>query len=279
MASRVVALESIEIRRLYEAFLAELGARLADPATDRNLLCRDLLMRITFPPGADYETMLDDARLPLATRSGVASMDPRNVTLEAEYYGEMDVERYYRAKPLLWLWQMFDASPLGQNLELGTRVRALLARHVFQKIGENVRFFRGVEFSFGYNMSVGSNVTFHRYVLIDDRGPITIGDNVSLSDWANVYTHTHSVEEIQDVKILPTRLGDGVRVTYHSTVLAGVQMGKESMLGSLGVATKDIPPYHVAVGIPAKTVKIKEKARLDPGYSGPYDLERPGRNA
>jgi acetyltransferase-like isoleucine patch superfamily enzyme len=277
MASRVVALESPEIRRLYEDLLAELQSRLSDPATDRNLLCRDLLMQIHFGQGADYQTMLHDARLPLATRSLVASMDPRNVTLEPEYYGEMDVERYYRAKPLLWLWQMFDHSTLGQNLDLGSRVRYTLARHLFQRIGDNVRFFRGVEFSFGYNMSVGSNVTFHRYVLIDDRGPITIGDNVSLSDWANVYTHTHSVEEIQDVSILPTTLGDGVRVTYHSTVLAGVRMGKEAMLGSLGVATKDIPPYHVAVGIPAKTVKIKGKARLDPNYSGPYDVERSAR--
>jgi len=277
MASRFVTLESTEIRRLYEDLLAGLQARLSDPATDRNQLCREILMQIHFGAGADYQTMLHDARLPLATRSLVASMDPRNVTLEPEYYGEMDVERYYRSKPLLWLWQMFDHSPLGQNLELATRVRYTLARHLFRRIGENVRFFRGVEFSFGYNMSVGSNVTFHRYVLIDDRGPITIGDNVSISDWANVYTHTHNIEEIQDVSILPTALGDGVRVTYHSTVLAGVKMGKESMLGSMGVATKDIPPYHVAVGIPAKAVKIKEKARLDPGYSGPYDVDRPGR--
>ena len=43
------------------------------------------------------------------------------------------------------------------------------------------------------------------------------------------------------------------------------------MLGSMGIATRDIPPYHVNVGIPARAVKVKEQARRDPDYSGPYE--------
>jgi acetyltransferase-like isoleucine patch superfamily enzyme len=277
MASRNVTLPNAGVRRLYEEFLDDLRARLQDPGTDRGRLCRDTLMRVWFGDGADYDERVSDPALPLATRSLVASMDPANVTLEPEYYGEMDVDRYYRVKPLLWLWQMFDHSPLGHNLDLSFRVRRLLARQIFARCGENFRCFRGVEFSFGYNMHVGDNVTFHRFVLIDDRGPVHVGDNVSISDWANVYSHTHDVEDIHDVRIRPTRLDDNVRVTYHATVLAGVQMGKDSMIGSVGVATKDIPPYHVNVGIPAKPVKIKEKAKRDPGYAGPYELERPPR--
>ena len=268
MASRPVSIDSPEVRQLYDHLVRDLQARLEDPSTDRNLLCRDTLTKIYLGEGADYDAALADASGPPPTRALVASLDPRNITLEPEYYGEMDADRYYRVKPLLWLWQMFDHSVLGHNCALGFRVRELLARHIFARMGENVRFFRGVEFSFGYNMSVGSNVTFHRFVLVDDRGPVEVGDNVSISDWANVYTHTHDVEDINDVRILPTVLEDNVRVTYHATVLAGVRMGRDSMLGSLGVATKDVPPYHVNVGIPAKTIKIKEKARLDPDPGG-----------
>ncbi len=275
MASRVVTLESPEIRRLYDDFVSDLQDRLDDPGTDRNRLCRDSLMRIYFGAGADYETMVADPDLSLATRSVVASLDPRNVTLEPEYYGEMDAARYYRVKPLLWLWQMFDHSTLGHNCALAFRVRHLLARHVFHRCGEHVRFFRGVEFSFGYNMSVGSDVTFHRFVLVDDRGPVEIGDHVSISDWANIYTHSHDVEDINDVRVRPTVLEDGARLTYHSTVLAGVRVGREAMLGSLGVAARDIPPYHVNAGIPARPVKIKERARGDRDYRGPYELGRP----
>jgi galactoside O-acetyltransferase len=49
-----------------------------------------------------------------------------------------------------------------------------------------------------------------------------------------------------------------VRITYHATVLAGTQVGQNAMVGTGAVTTKDVEPYHIKVGIPAKTVKIKK---------------------
>jgi acetyltransferase-like isoleucine patch superfamily enzyme len=117
-----------------------------------------------------------------------------------------------------------------------------------------------VEFSFGYNMDVGDDVVVHRHVLLDDRGGITLGNRVSISDYANIYSHTHSIEEQKDVTNARTVLADGVRVTYHATVLAGVHVGEQGMVGAVAVATKDVRPYHVYVGIPAKSVRVKANA-------------------
>jgi galactoside O-acetyltransferase len=50
-----------------------------------------------------------------------------------------------------------------------------------------------------------------------------------------------------------------VRITYHATVLAGVHMADNSMLGALGVATKDIASGDVALGIPAQP-RLKKPA-------------------
>jgi hypothetical protein len=66
-------------------------------------------------------------------------MDPRNVTLEPEYYEELDLERYAPRKPLIWLWEMFDRSPLGENVALGIRFRRILAKHVFGAAGRTSR--------------------------------------------------------------------------------------------------------------------------------------------
>ena len=127
-------------------------------------------------------------------------MDPRNITLEPEYYGECDDAHFQRVKPLLWLWYSFDRSPLGgQNVWLGVELRRLLAKHIFKRCGENFKAFQIVEFSFGYNMEVGDNVVVHRHVLLDDRGGIVLGNNVSISDYANIYSHTHSIVEQRDV--------------------------------------------------------------------------------
>ena len=79
----------------------------------------------------------------------------------------------------------------------------------------------------------------------------------SISDYVNVYSHTHDIYEISRVYNLPTRIGNNVRLTYHSTVLAGCQVGDNAMVGTGAVVTKDVEANHIVVGIPAKTAKIK----------------------
>ena len=65
------------------------------------------------------------------------------------------------------------------------------------------------------------------------------------------------VYDIHKVNTPQTRIGNGVRITYHATVLAGVQVGDRAMIGTSAVVTRDVEPNHIVVGIPAKTAKIK----------------------
>ena len=243
-------------------WLEQLAAELAQPDCDRPLLCRRILTDLTFPQYREsWETAVNDGGLPAATRLALAATDPRNVTLEPEYYNECDDARFQRVKPLLWLWYSFDRTVAGgQNVWLGVELRRLLARHIFRRCGENFKCFQFTEFSFGYNMDVGDNVVVHRHVLLDDRGGISLGNNVSISDYANVYSHTHSIVEQRDVTNAKTVIEPNVRITYHATVLAGVHVGENGMVGAMALATKDVRPYHVYVGIPAKSVRVKPNA-------------------
>lgn len=246
---------SDEAVALYDAWLGSLEEALAR-GDDRWELCRRTLTDLFYPHLADA----DPARLSLAQRTALAQMDPRNVTLEPEYYSEVDESRFQERKPLLWMWQMFDRSPLGGDVHLGVRFRRVLAPYIFKRVGRNFKCFHFVEFSFGYNLEVGDDVVVHRNVLLDDRGGIVLGDRVSISDYANVYSHTHSIVDQADVTSVKTVIGDGVRITYHATVLAGTSVGENSMVGALAVATRDVRPWHVNVGIPAKSVRVKPNA-------------------
>jgi acetyltransferase-like isoleucine patch superfamily enzyme len=239
---------------LYPRFVEELAGRLDDARLDRNDVVRDALRDLWAGLGGGRGTKIET----LAAKVGAASLDPRNATLEAEYYREIDLEKWARNKPLLWFWQMFDHSPAGRNVRLGTQMRAMLARRVFRRCGRNVRIFHGVELSFGYNLSVGDDVTIHRHVLIDDRGEVIIGNNVSISDYANIYSHAHDVEDINDVSLGRTVIGDNVRITYHSTVFSDVKIGHDAMLGSHGVANKNIPDYEIFGGVPARKIAQKK---------------------
>jgi acetyltransferase-like isoleucine patch superfamily enzyme len=249
-------------RTVATEWIESIAAALDDASTDRSELCRDTLTSLYFPEYAGHwATAVEDSRLPHGTRLSLAAMDPRNVTLEPEYYGDCEDERFQRVKPLLWLWYSFDRSPAGgQNVWLGVELRRVLAKHIFRKCGENFKAFQHVEFSFGYNLEVGDNVVVHRHVLLDDRGGIRLGNNVSISDYANIYSHTHSIVEQKDVTNVTTVLEDGVRITYHATVLAGVHVHEQGMVGAMALATKDVRPYHVYVGIPAKSVRVKPTA-------------------
>ena len=193
---------------VYDAWLGWIAERLEDGATDRNQLCRDVLTQLYFPALASTPP---DA-LPAGARIALDQLDPRNVTLEPEYYADIDAERFAHVKPLLWMWEMFDKSVAGENVHLGVKFRRIIARHVFRRCGRNFKCFQFVKFSFGYNMEVGDDVVVHRSVFLDDRGGIILGNKVSIADYANVYSHTHA----------------------------------------LAVATKTIAPGEVALGIPAQ---------------------------
>jgi acetyltransferase-like isoleucine patch superfamily enzyme len=164
----------------------------------------------------------------------------------------MDPARYYPRKPLIWLWLQFDASPLGPNQWLGERLRQMLGRYIFARMGQRVRIFQHVQFSYGYNLEIGDDCWIHRHVLLDDRGGIILHDGTSISDYANIYSHTHSLVDQRNVSNLRTEIGPRARITYHATVLAGTKVGPDAMLGALGLATRDIPAHTVALGIPAK---------------------------
>ncbi|HXQ72395.1 MAG TPA: acyltransferase [Pyrinomonadaceae bacterium] len=238
----------------YDSFLTELEKSLTDGRTDPNDVVRDTLFQIYY--GA---TRSDPTDLPLAARAAYHTFDPRNITTEPEYYTDIDAKLYQQRKPMIWLWQMFDRSPLGQNALLGHRFRRMLAPLIFRSVGKDFKCWHFVEWSFGYNLSFGDNVVVHRCVLLDDRGGIEIGNDVSISDYVNIYSHSHDIYDIHKVATPQTRIGNGVRLTYHSTVLAGVEVGDEAMIGTSAVVTRNVESAHIVVGIPARTVKVKDR--------------------
>jgi acetyltransferase-like isoleucine patch superfamily enzyme len=121
------------------------------------------------------------------------TLDPRNATLEPEYYSDVDMEKYAVLKPLIWFWRMFDRSPVGLNQWLGFRFRAMLGRHIFQHIGKDVRIFHGVEFSFGYNLTIEDNCTIHKYASLDDRRPIILPAGSTILDYAKIDSNTRDI--------------------------------------------------------------------------------------
>jgi acetyltransferase-like isoleucine patch superfamily enzyme len=149
------------------------------------------------------------------------SLDPENVTLEAQHFPDADCERFNPRKPLLWFWQMFDRSPVGINHWLGLRFRCMLGRHIFAHMGAGVKIYHGVDLTFGYNLTIEDGVTIRQRALLNDRGGIVIGKNAVIGSFARVYSHTHNPQNYDQVTLTPTVIGPGARIGSHAIVLAG----------------------------------------------------------
>jgi len=243
-----------EAEGVYDAWIERLDREFINRDPEhRSVVVRNTLHEIYL--GHPYSA--PEPRAPLAQQSLVHSFDPRNATLEPEYYGDVDATKYAERKPLIWFWMMYDRSPIGINHGLGYRIRAMLARHIFKHIGKNVKIFHGVEFSYGYNLTIEDNSVIHKYVLLDDRGEIIIHEGSSISDYANIYSHAHDLNDGMIVTNQKTEVGPHARITYHATVLSGVKVAEHGLVGSMGVASKNVEPYHIVVGVPARPVKVK----------------------
>jgi acetyltransferase-like isoleucine patch superfamily enzyme len=167
------------------------------------------------------------------------SLDPVNVTLEAQHFSDADGVQLDQRKPLLWFWQMFDRSPLGLNHWLGIRFRCMLGRHLFAHMGKGVKIYHGVDLTYGYNLSIGDGVTIRQRALLNDRGGIRIGDNAVIGSFARVYSHSHNdPDSFDEVTLQPTEIGAGTRIASHAIVLGGSHVAPGAVVGCFP-ATRD----------------------------------------
>ncbi|AGN02802.1 transferase hexapeptide repeat containing protein [Salinarchaeum sp. Harcht-Bsk1] len=237
------------------AFIDEVDERLASDE-DTCRVVTDVLVDL-FGDREAYERWQDGGDVSPAERVRLQSYDPCNATLESEYYAEKDEETFRESKYLQWLWRQFDATPLADNVEFALRFRSMLAQHLFAECGDDCRFFKNITFTYGHNIEVGDNVVVHDDVHLDDRGKLTIGDRVSISDNAHVYSHDHDVVDQTEITNYHTIVEDDVRLTYDTMVRAGCKIGENALVGAKSSVTSDIPAHHIAVGSPAKSVRVK----------------------
>ena len=254
MTKRYVSLPD-EAEAGMREFIDEVDRRLSG-GEDTCSVVEDVLIDLSGDREA-YERWQNGASVSPAERVRLQSYDPCNTTLESEYYAEKDEDKFRRSKHLQWLWRQFDSLPIADNVEFALRFRRMLADHLFESCGDDCRFFKGISFTYGHNITIGDNTVVHDDVHLDDRGTLTIGDRVSISDGVHVYSHDHDVVDQTEVRNYHTIVEDDVRLTYDSMVQAGNKVGENAIVGARGVVQHDIPAHHIAVGMPAQSVKIK----------------------
>jgi acetyltransferase-like isoleucine patch superfamily enzyme len=92
-------------------------------------------------------------------------------------------------------------------------------------------------------------------------GPVTMGNGSGLGQHVFVAGFNHGFADgsknssQQPLDIRPTIIEEEAHIGANSVVVAGIRIGKRSQVGAGSVVTRDIPPYSVAVGNPARVIK------------------------
>lgn len=116
----------------------------------------------------------------------------------------------------------------------------------------------------GAGLEIGDNSNIGPFNYVGCSGKITIGNNVMVGPRVSFFAENHvfaSTEvsmKSQGVETGTITIGDDCWIASNSVVLSNVTIGEGSVVASGSVVTKDVPPYSIVAGIPAKVIKSRK---------------------
>lgn len=135
--------------------------------------------------------------------------------------------------------------------------RQVLSEIWGQPVGDDVTVFMPFNTDFGRHTVVGHNVFINKDAMFVDLGGITIEDDVLIGPRVSLITVNHNLapDRRADVEGSPIVIKRNAWLGANVTVLPGVTIGENAVVGANSVVIKDVPPNAVVVGTPAKAVK------------------------
>lgn len=109
---------------------------------------------------------------------------------------------------------------------------------------------------------IGSNVFINSNLLAMARGGITIEDNVQIAANVQLITNNHDFYNRQILLCQPVLICEGAWIGAGATILPGIRVGKHAVVGAGAIVTRDVPDYAVAVGNPAKVIKMLDPSKF-----------------
>ncbi len=149
---------------------------------------------------------------------------------------------------------------------LSKKCRAIVCKQVFHSTGRNVNIEHGAYFGSGRDVEIGDNSG----IGVDCRVPanIRIGNDVMMGPECLIIGRNHRFDDV----VMPMRLQkyedgppiiieDDVWLGARVIVLPGTRIGRGAIIGAGAVVAKDVPPYAICVGNPARVIRYRNDSK------------------
>lgn len=162
----------------------------------------------------------------------------------------------------------------GAKLGKNCLIRAYGVIYSNTVLGNNIK--TGHHFLIREHTVIGDNTLIGSGVIIEDR--CKIGSNVSIQSGVYIPTNTIIKDNVfigpravftndkymvrGEVKLVGATIEQGARIGANSTLLPSIRIGKGSLIGAGAVVTKNVEPYSIVAGVPAKKIGSTKKQRL-----------------
>jgi acetyltransferase-like isoleucine patch superfamily enzyme len=116
---------------------------------------------------------------------------------------------------------------------------------------------------YGGKVQIAKNTFLGEYVCIYGHGNVTIGSNTLIAMHTCIVSSNHTIPDKKNLIrskgdiLMPVKIGNDVWIGAGCKILGGVTIGNGCVIGAGSVVTKDLPPYAIAIGVPAKIIKYR----------------------
>lgn len=141
--------------------------------------------------------------------------------------------------------------------KLAIWLRKVYWRARLKAVGGKCRIYPRVVIHAPERVSLGERVSIAEFVHIWGGGGVSIGSRVMIASHCAITSQTHGVDTATRRENLsgPVQIGDDVWIGSGATILPGVTIGNNSVIGAGSVVTRDIGPNSLAMGVPARVVR------------------------
>jgi acetyltransferase-like isoleucine patch superfamily enzyme len=156
-----------------------------------------------------------------------------------------------------------DGTGIGRNVTL----RANTEEDAGIELGRDVSINDAVVINANRGrVTLGDRSWLGPFCLVYGNGGVTIGSNVLVAGHSSINTVSHSIDRCdipvndQPVVIDPVVIEDDVWIGLNAVIMQGVTIGRGSIVGAGAVVNKPIPPWSIAVGVPARVIGRRKGA-------------------
>lgn len=164
-----------------------------------------------------------------------------------------------KIKHLLYGWIYYRVKMLGKFPS--QKYRTFLLKHVFQMdIADKVVIYGWNIIRAPWNISIGTGTVIGDAAYLDGRNHIAIGENVNFSSGVTIFTEQHDINDPLFRSLQSggkVTIGNRAWISSYTTILPKVTVGEGAVLASGALTAKDLEPFGIYVGVPAKKISTR----------------------